>query len=511
MNEQTNGQTTDSYRNVNRYLGQDYRYAPTYIRPRPPTTGDIKPKEQQGHYPVTSFWSYPAQQKLWALVNITNNLANWVLISSGSSGPLLTITGDDSIAVSPVAGNINLRGIVSGNALFAKPVFTENIGAGNELISVQVGAAIASTNVNRTGLLALNSTQFTVDGNGFASLIGGTGPALQGLSDDVNTFVSPAGSPEKIQLVGHVVEQGATKFSTVVAGTNLLNINPMSSARWIVDALGFNGTHTTISSAIASATSGDTILVLPGTYTENPALKTGVNITAFLGDSITPNVIINGKCTYSSAGATSISNVTLQTNSDFCLEVTGSSASTVLINNCFINTLNHTSINYTTASVGSALRFDHCTESASTTGITFLTATSTGNILLYYTFISGGGDFTSATTTSATFFNFQHSFFNYPITISSTGGITAGFTTFGAAAIALTINGSRNASLSQCTIGSGTFSAMSIGATATVANCTINSSNTNVFTGAGTINTGGNVCTQSSGNNVSTINHLTVI
>jgi hypothetical protein len=32
-----------------------------------------------------------------------------------------------------------------------------------------------------------------------------------------------------------------------------------------------------------------------------------------------------------------------------------------------------------------------------------------------------------------------------------------------------------------------------------------------VFTGLGTINTGGNVCTLSSGNNVSTINTLTTI
>jgi hypothetical protein len=333
---------------------------------------------------------------------------------------------------------------------------------------------------------------------------------MQGLSDDVNTFVSPAGSPSKIQLFGHVVEQGATKFSTVVAGTNLININPMSSARWIVDSLGFNGTHTSLTAAYASSTSGDSIFMLPGTYTEDPVAKPGVSVTASLGDSFIPNVIINGKITYSGVGLTCLSNVCLQTNNDYYLEVNGSSASSIRLTRCFLNTLNHTGINFTSSSSDSLIRLDLCTEAAGTSGITLITKTSPGSFIAGFSTISGGT--TTASTLSAGSFNIQSSYFSYPIVSSGTSGISAAFSTFNANGIALTLNGP-SSSISQCIIASGANAAVSIGAgaVANVVNSNIISTATNVFTGLGQINTGGNVCTQSSGNNVSTINHLTVI
>src|SRR5215469_17495644 len=91
----------------------------------------------------------------------------------------------------------------------------------------------------------------------------------------------------------------------------------------IVDPNGF-GDFTTITAAINAAVSGQTIFLRPGTYTENPTLKAGVNLAAFDADATTPNVIINGKCSFSSAGTVSISGIELQTNSDFCLAVSGS-------------------------------------------------------------------------------------------------------------------------------------------------------------------------------------------
>jgi len=90
----------------------------------------------------------------------------------GGSGPSIeTVTGDDSVVVVPSgAGNINLRGLVVGNSTFAKAVFVESPSANSEAIAVQVGAAIASTDITKVGLLAANSAQFTVDANGFFSI-----------------------------------------------------------------------------------------------------------------------------------------------------------------------------------------------------------------------------------------------------------------------------------------------------------------------------------------------------
>ena len=111
--------------------------------------------------------------------------------------------------------------------------------------------------------------------------------------------------------------------------THALSTNNYGPAKFIVDASAANGTHTTIAAALTSASSGDTIFIRPGTYTENLTLKAGVNLCAFDCDDLTPNVTISGKATFTAAGTVTISGIRLQTNSDFLLAVTGSAASIV--------------------------------------------------------------------------------------------------------------------------------------------------------------------------------------
>lgn len=89
----------------------------------------------------------------------------------GSTGPVLqTITGDDTVVVTPDAlGNIGLQGLVVANATHAKAVYTESPSVHLEKIDVQLSAAIASTNVANVGLAAFDSKYFTVDANAFVS------------------------------------------------------------------------------------------------------------------------------------------------------------------------------------------------------------------------------------------------------------------------------------------------------------------------------------------------------
>ena len=81
----------DTFKNVLKYTGQNYRFVPTYLRNRDPIapfgeSPDIKPPEQQGYYPVNSLWTNTPGQRVFLLVGIRNNLANWVLISGGGGG-----------------------------------------------------------------------------------------------------------------------------------------------------------------------------------------------------------------------------------------------------------------------------------------------------------------------------------------------------------------------------------------------------------------------------------------
>jgi hypothetical protein len=71
----------------------------------------------------------------------------------------------------PVANVLNIL----GTTVAAGAIPFQFIGSGNTVTGqIQLSQAIASTNANNVGLSAFNSAQFTVDANGFVSIIGGS-------------------------------------------------------------------------------------------------------------------------------------------------------------------------------------------------------------------------------------------------------------------------------------------------------------------------------------------------
>ena len=100
----------------------------------------------------------------------TAGAGNTVTISfTGAVGT--TITGNSGGPLAPIAGNWNILG--ASVAAGSTPVTTT--GAGNTLtLKVQTAQAIIATDATKIGLAAFNSAEFTVDANGFVSLIGGS-------------------------------------------------------------------------------------------------------------------------------------------------------------------------------------------------------------------------------------------------------------------------------------------------------------------------------------------------
>jgi hypothetical protein len=258
---------------------------------------------------------------------------------------------------------------------------------------------------------------------------------------------------------------------------------------FIVDKLG-NGDFTTIGAALTAASSGDTIFIRPGTYTENPALKAGVNLSAMPGDDNVGNVTILGECTFSSAGSVAINNIQLETNSNYVLSVTGSVASVVTLNGCYLDLTNNTGIQYTSSSSSSAITLNDCAGGLGTTGIAIFSSSGAGSINFLFCFFTNTGSSTTSSTSSAGAAAFYYCEINSPITTSSTSGFLSDYTLFSTAALnttTLTIGGSGQNGLTCCQVMAGTATAISIGSTATVSNCDITSSNTNAIAGAGTI------------------------
>jgi hypothetical protein len=153
---------SDSFRNATKYLGQDYRFAPSYVRTRNPTPNDLKPKEQQGFYPITSLWTNTSNNSVWILVNFTTLngqiQAIWTKINSGAEGPVLDIGVPNGN--SPIVPDSN--GLVNYTQTGQITITGSNGGTGAQNINFNVSA------ISQIGGLS-GTTPITPDSNGLVN------------------------------------------------------------------------------------------------------------------------------------------------------------------------------------------------------------------------------------------------------------------------------------------------------------------------------------------------------
>lgn len=291
-----------------------------------------------------------------------------------------------------------------------------------------------------------------------------------------------------------------------MALTHALPTNNYGVARLIVATSPSNGTHTTLTSAMADASVGDTIF-LRDSVTENVTITPGVNIAAWQGSSAnTPSII--GTLTMTGAGTSTISGIRLQTNGASLLAVSGSAASTVNLNNCYLNCTNSTGISFTSSSSVSSIFISNCRGNLGTTGIALFSHSSSGLMLFQDCLISNTGGSSTSSTCSSGILNGILFQINSPITFSGTGAGTFENCIFFTASQNVTslILGGSDHTIRWSNIFSGSASSINISTGSTVEFCNISSSNTNAITGSGILNLGYN----SFSGNSSTINTTTV-
>lgn len=266
-------------------------------------------------------------------------------------------------------------------------------------------------------------------------------------------------------------------------------------ARYIVSAGGITdgANYTTIATAYAAAVSAgapQTVFIQPGTYTENITLTAGINLAAFQADALTPNVTINGMLTATFAGTVSISGICLQTNSNFALSVTGSAATLVELQGCFVYALNNNAIHFTSSSGASKIELRNCKGDFGNTGIGFLTFSGVGALKIFGgAYENNAASSTVSTVSGGGTLNINNAFIFFPITTSGTSNVAIiNCEVFSP----LIING--NGAQILCSyISGGADSAITVSGSAALDlyECTIDSSNTNAITGSGTIRYGG--------------------
>ncbi len=273
-----------------------------------------------------------------------------------------------------------------------------------------------------------------------------------------------------------------------MAFTHALATNNYGTAKLIVATSAANGTHTTLASAIADASVGDTIF-LRDSVTENVTLTPGVNIAAFAASAAnTPK--ITGTVTMSAAGTSTISGIILQTNSAAAIAITGTAASILYIKDCYLNFTNSTGITFSVANTSAVIYITDCRGDLGTTGIAIFTHTSNGSMQIVNTFFSNTGGSSTASTCSSGGLDMSNTQLTNPVTTSSTGAGTWEYClifTVTQNVTAATLGGG-SLSCKWCRFQSGSASAISIGGTSVFLEyCDVASSNTNAITGAGTL------------------------
>jgi len=272
----------------------------------------------------------------------------------------------------------------------------------------------------------------------------------------------------------------------------ILSTNTFTTAKFIVSATASDGTHTTIAAALTAASSGDTIFIRPGTYTENLTLKAGVNLTAYECDSAplgSSTVNITGKATFTAAGTVNITGIQLNTNSDFVVAVTGSANSVLCLQDCYINATNNTAISFTTSGASSAIIIESSRGDLGTTGIALFSHSAAGTLTMRLVTISNSGASTTANTCSAGAVSLTSTFLSNAVTCSGTGSINAKYSEIdvsGNATALTTVAGSTN-TLHYVRLASGSSTPISVGGTVTATYLVLHHTNATGITGAGTL------------------------
>lgn len=254
--------------------------------------------------------------------------------------------------------------------------------------------------------------------------------------------------------------------------------------------VGLRGTFQTITAALAAASSGQTIFIRRGTYTENLTLKAGVNLAAYDCDAQNALVVIEGDISATFAGACSICGIKFVASGiSTAFLMSGANATIVNLINCYLNVtaVGIGAIATSVSNAASRLNLISCNGDLATTSTSIYRQTGTGTINIYNcNFLNSGSSVTSNNTLSG-FTNIYSSSFTNGIG-NQTDGITQIFDssviTPNASCISNNSNSGGTLTCSNCYLSSGTASAVDCAGTnsiMTVINSTLNTSNANAI------------------------------
>lgn len=299
-----------------------------------------------------------------------------ITLQAGGNVPLQFTENSGSAA--PVLNNINILGTTA--AAGTSPLVTS--GAGSTVtITAQRSQALAAGDSTKVGLANFDSGDFTVSVDGFVVLAGGG--AGQTITGDTGGALSPTAG--NWNILGQ--QASTTPVMFTIGSGSTLNIEDRTwTTSLVVDpsaTVGLRGTFQTITAALAAASSGQTIFIRPGTYTENITMVAGVNLQGYSASGESSNTVINGTITCSYTGTCSISGLTLAVTNADNITITGANALFLNISNCVLTQNSNAGTQYflSCANANATFNMFKCRGTGTANSTIFnITATATGSL-----------------------------------------------------------------------------------------------------------------------------------
>jgi hypothetical protein len=269
--------------------------------------------------------------------------------------------------------------------------------------------------------------------------------------------------------------------------------NNFGVAKWIVSATEGQGTHTTIASALTSASAGDTIFIRTGSYSENITLKAGVDLCSFSSEDYTANVTIIGAVTATFTGTVSISGIRFQDNAATeIVTASGSQQTNLNFSNCYFITPTKSALNITNSNASSVFNVHKCLINNTGSGGLNNYAKSGASVLNLYRCILTGSNGTNNSCSGGSA-NLYHCIANVRFN-SSTGNSSQNNLFFCSCAAGnnsvftsnSTGGASSNVIYSRITTGAGVSVTIGTGASANIFDSDIDSTNATPITETGT-------------------------
>lgn len=276
-----------------------------------------------------------------------------------------------------------------------------------------------------------------------------------------------------------------------------ISTNTFGVAKWVVSADPTQGTHTTIASALAAASTGDTVFLRDGTFNENLTMVNGIDMMSLSNGTYYPlNTNIRGKLTFSTAGVYEVSGIEVEANGSNCVEVSGSGNTYVTFTNCvFNNTFAGAALNITNSSGLTTITFENCFFYIADSSGYFISKSGNSVVNFYSCEIFNANNSTVASTSSGGSLIFHLSSIQSSFSISGNSGVSFQYCDINnstADTLSLTSSGTSQYEVLFTEVISNTQPVASVGSGTTLIlkESVLASNNTNVVSGSGTVKYG---------------------